>query len=380
MPWPDSYGQSVMDLNPNEDVVSLFLNGAKLIEQIDAISPISGDYKVDYDKDDIVMLFPLQMGDMIEAIVTKRADADSLDYIQRAEIDATNYGFVANDKETILIPDSKLPTVARMESAIEESMLVAADGKMVWEGDWLAKLYQPNMVVRDGPWLAICTAATTDRPTPTPIGGPVYAIDPVPAWTDQSDIISVASGHNYTFLEAGLVAQARVFVPNTTDMLFKIQVLDITGVPGVIYETETSALTINEWNVISMPKLVVVVGTKLRVQVLTTSLTDPVTGAILYSTFPTYWTANPQTWASIGGYLALGGAEQVGVASTAFGCELQFQAADVSANWDIMSYSGGVGGGVSTGGGGVTHIVSNDLPDNSQGEDGAIWMQRVNPV
>ena len=383
LPWPDSYGQNPKDFLPEEDVVNVFLNGSKLIEQLPGTQPISGDYTVDYDNDNITMLFDTQTNDMVEAVLTRRTDSDSFDYIQRDEVDASGFGFVAKDGDTIISPENMLPTVERMETDIAFAAETAGGDKMKWLGNWIQQTYNPFEVVRDGPWLAVCTAPTEDRPTPEEDGEPEYALPDAPVYVVQNDLGEVESGHNYTFIESGVVSQVRVFVPNSTDHLFKIQLLNTEGIPGIIYETETTALSLNKWNVISVPKIVVIPGTKIRCQIVmsNTAVEVPANGPVEYNMEAGYWNAGVMpSWATIGGHLKIGGVDQSAVGADAFGCEMQFQKAIVSSSWDIMSHSGSggsSGGGV---GGGTQHIVSNDLPDNSQGSNGTIWMQRVNPI
>lgn len=370
--WPDAYGQQPVDFGAEGLAFDVFLNGSKLIENVDVAVP--ADYEVDRGTDTITILHDSQIGDVFECKVLLRVDDESLDYIQRQEIDASAYGFVLGDGETTLVPETLLPTVEYVDTAISTVVDPITAAVMTWHGNWVNQNYLQNNVVRDGNWLAIANKDTTQRPAPQAVGDPEYAMPDTPSMVDLDDLVEVVMGNTYTFQESGWLAQARVYVPNSTNHLFNVQVINVSTGGNLVYETQDSALSPDAWNIISIPKVVVELATKIRVQVV---MTNTLSGQIDYNYVANYWSTNSPTWSNTGGYLMVAGVEQAGFAAHAFGVEAQFQSATVATDWDIMADSGGGGGGAGGAGGGPLHTVSDTAPTNAEGNDGDIWMVPV---
>ena len=374
LPWPDTYGQMPVDLDPSRHAVDLYLNGSKILEDLDPI--IQGDYVIKWDLDIITILHGLQMGDVIEAKVLLRSDDASLDFIRRDETDASGFGFVANEGETISAIANYLPTVERVESYVDNAVLVGTSDKVRWRNKWLNQPYSKNDMVRDGFGTYIANKATSERPEPVPLAPPFD----IPIWGTNDEPmtfpvpvignLSVVAGNNYTLGGGGQVTSIR-FWGFTGSLVSKVRVMDITNAlsPTVIYEAFVGNVLLDEWNVIPLPVMILPSGRVIRVETYADGVDVPYVQNI------GYWNRNNIPWTTTeGGYLEIDGIQIAGVSGDSFGIDVQFQMLDVSADWDIvaLSGSGGIAGG--GGGSGVPHTISDLPPDDAVGNNGDIWM------
>ena len=245
---------------------------------------------------------------------------------------------------------------------------------MTWKGKWLPGEYNVNDVVRDCNWLTIATTTTIQRPAPQADGEPYYAMPDSPTMQDLTDVVEVLSGNSYTILEQGVFDRVRVWVPNADSHLFKVQVVDVTGTESLIYEIDLLNASSNSWNLVPIPMVVMTIGMAIRVQLITTA--QVLNDQIEYSASGDFWTLNPQTFASIGGYLEIAGVPQAAQSAHAFGIEMYYQKAAIASEWDIMANSSGGGGG-GGGGSGPLHTIADSPPDNAEGDNGDLWFQPV---
>ena len=104
--------------------------------------------------------------------------------------------------------------------------------------------------------------------------------------------------------------------------------------------------------------------------VCTIDIDIPIAQATQYVEQGTYWSLNPQDYATVSGFLRFSGVDQAGKADSAFGIDLLVQRAHVSSDWDLLSLSG-TSGGSGGSGGGIGEAPQDGTPYSRQD---AIWV------
>jgi hypothetical protein len=372
IPFPDIYGAVPGDWVAGEHAIVLYLNGSKLVEEVDDLV-LAGDYTIDYGNDEITTLNQIEIGDVLQAQVLLRSDSNiNPDYIQRTEVDVSGFGFTDNDGT--LAADSDLLY------ATQKAIKTYADGKVKWQGSWTAQVYQPNDMVKDGQFVAIANTTTTsgDRPAPqvTPATPPTYG-HPSPSWSTVANGSVVTVTNDFTLNTAGWIQTIKLAAMDVGSITqYTLEILDVTnpGSPITLYQPFTSLNVIAsevEYNIGD----IYVENTK----VISIRLTYTGT-AVVRDEESAYWTGTIPAWSSdVVGTIDIDGG---GFASSddAYGIDILFQEGDdLNAKWDHfpVPVSGGAGGGGAIGGSSIVHHVEDVAPLNSQGNDGDVWFVRL---
>jgi hypothetical protein len=182
------YGRVPSDWDSSQHSLKVTLNGSHLVEETDA-GILLGDFTVDYDNNTITPKQNLQAGDVIVAMVMVWTDQASNDFINRAETDASGYGFVVDEDDMVSDSDTVLAT--------QQSIKAYADGKVAWMGAYNgASSYAINDMVSDsgsfGSVIGIANQAISpgDRPAVQAFSKPSPGATHTDSWSAVANDVS----------------------------------------------------------------------------------------------------------------------------------------------------------------------------------------------
>lgn len=107
IPWPDDYGNDRSNWVNGETIISVYVDGQKLVEEKNA-ALITGDYVVDYANDDIIIKNNPILS--TATIVVSVGVISKETYISASDNNASGFAFVIDEDDFISDLDSKLPT------------------------------------------------------------------------------------------------------------------------------------------------------------------------------------------------------------------------------------------------------------------------------
>jgi hypothetical protein len=130
-------------------------------------------------------------------------------------------------------------------------------GNMKWQNVWVQQQYLKHDVVRDGAYLMIANADTTDQAAPQDNGNPAWDMPDVPAWANFSDTSIVGSGHTYLFSETVYVNSVRVWVPVTgAGIVYRLTKIG----NGIVSSIDLFGLTAGQWTVVGINPTLILAG------------------------------------------------------------------------------------------------------------------------
>ena len=139
----------------------------------------------------------------------------------------------------------------------------------IWMGEWPSggTTALERQQYRDGEWLAIANATTTDRPAPQPSGPVVSELPDEPAWSSVSHTGVIRSDTSYLFNVGGWVNRFQVWVPDVDPAIdYQLVIVDITDPAAPVSEIfPLPALTANAWTTVAVRQSVITAGANLIV-------------------------------------------------------------------------------------------------------------------
>lgn len=213
--------------------------------------------------------------------------------------------------------------------------------RLTWDVDYVAgDEVAKNVVVNDNGWLMVSNKRTTDRAGAVPTGPAESLYIDDPTWTigtQNAKITSVTTidvdQGTGIFLE-----RLRVWIPapQAGKPAFTVSAAIRLGATGnVVTESFGNDTYVpDQWNTLALSDAPLPTGSRV---VLTLEYDANLNTKYVY--YPSYWVTNEPSWGSVSATLAFDDVDQPGNSTTGFGVDITGTPAEVSLDWDFMSYT-----------------------------------------
>jgi len=139
-------------------------------------------------------------------------------------------------------------------------------GKMQWKNAWEPAEYDENDVVRDGAWTMVANKTTSDRPSPQPFGEPISYFgndDPGFSVLTQLSASQIVVGQRYSADEntQGWIQKLRIFCP-VADPNVEYEIYTVANPTTNPITNFVAQISVDEigWNIVSLGETVVTPG------------------------------------------------------------------------------------------------------------------------
>tara|TARA_R110000796_G_scaffold167313_3_gene284195 strand:- start:344 stop:1897 length:1554 start_codon:yes stop_codon:yes gene_type:complete len=177
----------------------------------------------------------------------------------------TNTADIATNVTDIATNVTNIATNTADVAAIEADILARL---IDWKGEWVPGTSAlENEQFKDGEWLAVANAATTDRPAPQTSGDATYDLVDAPVWTTPTNTGQIDCYHIYTFAKPGWFRKVQVWIPDSdATITYGVAIIeDSNGTSQVIRHVTITNPIAGTWNTVDVGFVVVAVANEVSV-------------------------------------------------------------------------------------------------------------------